>query len=158
MSVLNQGDVLCSREGDPDAVAESLEGEIDDLERAGAVELGGEGLVVDGGLGFWYWFWFEEEDEVENRRLVFDIESAWPFDDDDDKKKNEIVFGSGVLSRTSFTACARKEARRVGDDGASLGRCAGAEAARGAEARGADRTGAENTFAVVVADIVVACF
>jgi len=48
--VLDQRDVLGAAERDPDAVAEGLEGEVDDLERAGAVQLGGEGFVVDGGL------------------------------------------------------------------------------------------------------------
>ena len=48
--VLDQRDVLGPAEGDADAVAEGLEGEVDDLEGAGAVELGGEGVVVDGGL------------------------------------------------------------------------------------------------------------
>lgn len=48
--VLDQRDVLGSRKGDPDAVAEGLEGEVDDLQRAGAVELCGEDFVVNGGL------------------------------------------------------------------------------------------------------------
>ena len=47
---VDQRDVLGAAERDPDAVAEGLEGEVDDLERAGAVQLGGEGFVVDGGL------------------------------------------------------------------------------------------------------------
>ena len=48
--VLDERDVLGAAKGDADAVAEGLEGEVDDLEGAGAVELGGQGVVVDGGL------------------------------------------------------------------------------------------------------------
>lgn len=48
--VLDERDILGAREGDADAVAEGLEGEVDDLQRGGSVELGGQGLVVDGGL------------------------------------------------------------------------------------------------------------
>lgn len=62
MGVLDESDVLRAGEGDADPVAEGLEGEVDDLEGAGAVELGGEGVVVDG------WLLWGERGEGKDKR------------------------------------------------------------------------------------------
>lgn len=159
MRVLDERDVLGSRKGDADAVAKGLEGEVDDLERAGAVELGGEGVVVDGGL-FVVVVEVGKEGEKKvrggGRRLVF-VDSAKRLRASTTTTEDRIHnFHS---SRTSFTACARTDAARDERE-ASLGHRGAAAGAAARETREADRTtgaASNGDQEDVFADDIVAC-